>query len=63
MGRSVKYPQINILNQKNISEPPIPPDDTITVYVTATGTSPNREVTYKIKNELGELITISSILV
>lgn len=37
-------------------------NDSVTVYVTATGTSPNREVAYKIKNELGEEVIISSIL-
>lgn len=37
-------------------------NDSVTVYVTATGTSPNREVAYKIKNEYGEEVIISSIL-
>jgi hypothetical protein len=37
--------------------------DTMQVYVTATGVSPNREVAYKVKNELNEEIIISSILV
>jgi hypothetical protein len=37
--------------------------DSVTVYVTASGTSPNREVAYKIKNELNQEIIISSILV
>lgn len=37
-------------------------NDSVSVYVTATGTSPNREVAYKIKNEYGEEVIISSIL-
>jgi len=37
--------------------------DSVSMYVTATGTTPNREVAYKIKNELGQEIIISSILV
>jgi hypothetical protein len=37
--------------------------DTVVVYVTASGISPNREVAYKIKNELGNEVIISSILV
>lgn len=45
------------------SAPSTPGADTITVYVTASGVSPNREVAYKIKNELGEEIIISSILI
>lgn len=42
--------------------PTVVANDSVTVYVTATGTSPNREVAYKIKNEFGEEVIISSIL-
>ena len=37
--------------------------DTMTVYVTATGTTPNREIAAKIKNEVGEEVILSSVLV
>jgi len=42
--------------------PTVVANDTVTVYVTASGTTPNREVAYKIKNEFGEEVIISSIL-
>lgn len=48
--------------QTATSSPSTPDADTITVYVTASGVSPNREVAYKIKNELGEEVIITSIL-
>jgi hypothetical protein len=38
-------------------------NDSVTLYVTSSGTTPNREVAFKIKNELGEEIIISSVLV
>lgn len=49
--------------QTATSAPSTPDADTITVYVTASGVSPNREVAYKIKNELGEEVIITSILI
>lgn len=49
--------------QTATSSPSTPDADTITVYVTASGVSPNREVAYKIKNELGEEVIITSILI
>lgn len=43
--------------------PGTPANDSITVYVTSTGTTPNKEVAYKIKNEWGEEVILSSILI
>ena len=46
-----------------MSAPTTPSADSMSIYVTASGTTPNREVAYKIKNELGQEIILSSILV
>ena len=46
-----------------VTAPATPDADAMTMYVTASGTTPNREVSYKMKNELGQEIIISSILV
>lgn len=46
-----------------LTAPATPDADAMTMYVTASGTTPNREVSYKMKNELGQEIIISSILV
>ena len=46
-----------------MSAPTTPSSDSMSIYVTASGTTPNREVAYKIKNELGQEIILSSILV
>lgn len=49
--------------QKAISAPSTPIANSVVMYVTASGTSPNREVAWKMKNEAGEEIIISSVLV
>jgi hypothetical protein len=46
-----------------VTAPTTPAADSMAMYVTASGTTPNREVSYKMKNELGQEIIISSILV
>jgi hypothetical protein len=46
-----------------VTAPATPLSDSMAMYVTASGTTPNREVSYKMKNELGQEIIISSILV
>jgi hypothetical protein len=46
-----------------MSAPTTPSSDSMSIYVTASGTTPNREVAYKIKNELGQEIILSSVLV
>ena len=46
-----------------IIAPATPSSDSMSMYVTASGLTPNREVSYKMKNELGQEIIISSILV
>lgn len=53
----------SVLTQRATSAPSTPEANTIVMYVTATGTSPNREVAWKIKNQAGDEIIISSVLV
>lgn len=50
------------VSQPAISAPASPAADNVIIYVTASGTSPNREVAWKMKNELGQEIIIASIL-
>lgn len=50
------------VSQPAISAPTTPSADNVLIYVTASGTSPNREVAWKMKNELGQEIIIASIL-
>lgn len=38
-------------------------NDSVEIYVTASGSSPNREVALKLKNEIGDEVTISTVLV
>lgn len=42
------------------SEPSTPIADSIVVYVTSSGTSPNKVVEWKIKNELGQEVILHS---
>lgn len=51
------------VKQTSISAPSSPSSDSMLMYVTASGVSPNREVAWKIKNQAGDEIIISSILV
>lgn len=51
------------LTQRATSAPSTPVANSMVMYVTATGTSPNREVAWKIKNQAGDEIIISSVLV
>ena len=51
------------VKQTRISSPSSPASDTMIMYVTASGVSPNREVSWKIKNQTGDEIIISSVLV
>jgi len=57
-------PDINldelIFTARSVPNTPIP--DSVTVYVTTSGVSPNKEVAFKIKNESGEEIILSSVL-
>ena len=46
-----------------VTAPATPAPTTMSVYLTATGVSPNMEVAWKIKNELGDEVILSSILV
>lgn len=57
---SLKSPQ---LFQTAGPAPGTPNADTFVIYTTASGTSPNREVAYKVKNPAGEEIIVSSVLV
>lgn len=45
------------------ASPSTPSADTSKMYMTSSGSSPNREVALKMKNELGDEIIISSVLV
>lgn len=51
------------LAQSAITAPSTPVANNMVMYVTATGTSPNREIAWKIKAQDGNEIIISSILV
>jgi hypothetical protein len=51
------------LTQKAISSPSTPVANTIVTFVTASGTTPNREIAWKLKNQVGDEIIISSVLV
>lgn len=51
------------LVQRAMSAPSTPLANSMVMYVTASGNSPNREIAWKIKNEAGEEIIISSVLV
>jgi hypothetical protein len=53
----------SVLTQRATSAPSTPEANTIVMYVTASGTTPNREVAWKIKNQAGDEIIISSVLV
>lgn len=52
-----------VLNQSATSAPSTPAANVMVTYVTASGTSPNRTVTSYIKNEAGEEIIISTVIV
>lgn len=54
---------INAFNFTAVTAPATPAGSSVTVYLTASGVSPNMEVAWKIKNELGEEVILSSILV
>ena len=45
------------------SEPATPEADSKTIYVTASGTTPNRQVVMKIKDEAGQEVILSSVIV
>ncbi len=51
------------LTQNATAAPSTPLANSMVMYVTASGSSPNREIAWKIKNEAGEEIIISSVLV
>jgi len=51
------------LQWNKTTAPGTPSADTVKIYVTASGTSPNREVAWKIKNENGDETIISSVLI
>lgn len=51
------------VKQSSISAPSSPSSDSMVMYVTASGVSPNREIAWKIKNQSGDEIIISSVLV
>lgn len=51
------------VKQSSISAPSSPASGSMVMYVTASGISPNREIAWKIKNESGDEIIISSVLV
>jgi hypothetical protein len=51
------------LTQNATSAPSTPVANTIVMYVTASGTTPNREIAWKLKNQVGDEIIISSVLV
>ena len=51
------------LAQTSITAPSTPAANSMIMYVTATGISPNREVAWKMKNQDGNEVIISSILV
>lgn len=52
-----------VLNQSATTAPSTPSANIMVTYVTANGTSPNRTITSYIKNEAGEEIIISSVIV
>lgn len=51
------------IKQSAVSSPSTPAADNMIMYVAANGTSPNRTVTYYIKNEAGEEVILSSVIV
>lgn len=54
---------ISSLTETAMAAPSTPAANAMVMYVTTTGTSPNKEVAWKIKNEAGEEIIITSTIV
>lgn len=54
---------ITSLTETAITAPATPAASSMVMYVTTTGASPNKEIAWKIKNEAGEEIIISSVIV
>jgi hypothetical protein len=51
------------LTQNATSAPSTPNANSMVTYVTASGTTPNREIAWKIKNQSGEEIIVSTLIV
>ena len=51
------------LTQNAITAPSTPLANSMVMYVTASGTSPNREIAWKLKNQSGEEVIVSTVIV
>jgi hypothetical protein len=51
------------LTQNATTAPSTPSANSMVTYVTASGTTPNREIAWKIKNQSGEEVIVSTVLV